>query len=332
MSLQGGPSTPAPVNPGPAPPPQPATILAGDTPRRPKIKEPDVFRGERSKLREWLAQMKVYFRLVGWADGHDAEKIVYTTSLLRGSAGTWMTPYIEDLKQPSWTTWPQFAEELQNQFGIIDKKGEARNKLKNIIQGKRTMTEYWSEFRLVSSEAELDDATEGEWLLAGMNPTLQNAWGMDSNTYEDVDTLARWAMEKETKLAMIKNVQHGRGADHKATPTPRNQNGTYRPALTTQQGGDAMELDATRREPNLNLSAQEFRWRRNTKRCLKCAKIGHMIRECRNPKDARDHTALWKIGNSQTNTGRNTRSRIQEIEVEKETQEGEESGKDEDSQ
>ena len=120
------------------------------------------------------------------------------------------------------------------------------------------MTEYWSKFRLVSSEAELDDATEDEWLLAGMNPNLQNAWGMDSNIYEDVDTLARWAMGKETKLAMIKNVQHGRGMDHKANPTPRNQNGTYRPVLTTQQGGDAMELDATRREPSLNLSAQEF--------------------------------------------------------------------------
>ena len=53
------------------------------------------------------------------------------------------------------------------------------------------MTEYWNEFRLVSSEAELDDATEGEGLLAGMTTTLQNAWGADSNTYEDCDTLAR---------------------------------------------------------------------------------------------------------------------------------------------
>ena len=276
--------------------------------------------------------MKVYFRLVGSAEGHDTEKIVYTTSLLRGSAGTWMTPYIEDLKQPTWTTWLQFAEELRNKFGVIDRKGEARNRLKNITQGKRTMTEYWNEFRLVSSEAELDDATEGEWLLAGMTTALQNAWGADSNTYEDVDTLARWAMEKETKLTMIKNLQGGRGTEHKTTPTPRNQNGTYRPALTTQQGGDAMELDATRREPNLNLSAQEFRWRRNTKRCRKCAKTGHMICECRNPKDIRDHTALWKIGNAQTNTWRNTRTRIQEMEVEEDNEAEEESGKDKDSQ
>ena len=53
------------------------------------------------------------------------------------------------------------------------------------------MTVYWHEFRLVSSEAELDDATEGEWLLARMTTTFQNAWGADSNTYDDCDTLAR---------------------------------------------------------------------------------------------------------------------------------------------
>ena len=140
--------------------------------------------------------MKVYFRLVGWAEGHETERIVYTSSLLRGTAGTWMTLYIEDLKQPTWTTWLQFAEELRYQFGVIDRKGEARNRLKNITQGKRTMTEYRNEFRRVSSEAELDHATEGEWLLTGMTIALQNAWDADSNTYEDVDTLARWAMEK----------------------------------------------------------------------------------------------------------------------------------------
>ena len=112
ISRQGQPSGPAPPadNTGPAQP-----IIEGNM-RRPKINEPDVFRGERSKLREWLAQMKVYFRLVGWAEGHDTEKIVYTTSLLRGSAGIWMTPYIEDLKQPTWMAWLQFAEELRNQF------------------------------------------------------------------------------------------------------------------------------------------------------------------------------------------------------------------------
>ena len=207
--------------------PAPNPTIQREDAKKLKLKEPDVFRGERSKLRGWLAQMKIYFTLMGWANDHDQEKITYTTSLLRGDAETWITPYIENLKRPTWETWPQFTEELNNQFGIIDKKGEARNRLKHITQGKRTMTEYWNEFRLASSEAELDDATEGEWLLMGMSPTLQNAWGGESDPYESVDTLARWAIEKETKLTMIRNLQKGRETDHKATTTPRNPNGTY---------------------------------------------------------------------------------------------------------
>ena len=50
-----------------------------------------------------------------------------------------MTPNTEDVKHPTRDKWPQFAEELRNQFGVIDKKGEARNRVKNIIQGKRTI-------------------------------------------------------------------------------------------------------------------------------------------------------------------------------------------------
>ena len=185
MSLRDGAGNIGQGEPGPNP-----TTQREDA-KKLKLKEPDVFRGERPKLRGWLAQMKIYFTLMGWADDHDQEKITYTTSLLRGDAETWITPYIENLKRPTWETWPQFADELNNQFGIIDKKGEARNQLKHITQDKQTMTEYWNEFRLASSEAELDDATEGEWLLIGMSPTLQNAWGGESDPYESVDTLAR---------------------------------------------------------------------------------------------------------------------------------------------
>jgi len=54
--------------------------------------------------------------------------------------------------------------ELQRQFGVIDATGEARIWLKNMKQGKRSVTEYWNEFRLVASKAELDDSTGGELL------------------------------------------------------------------------------------------------------------------------------------------------------------------------
>jgi len=142
--------------------------LSGGGTRKPKVKEPEVYRGERHKLRGWLAQLIVYYRTVGWQKGHNEEKMLYATSLLRDDAGTWNTPYAEEQMTPTWDNWAGFKAELQREFGVIDPKGEARIRLKNMKQGKQSVTEYWNEFRLVASEAELDDSTRGELLLGWM--------------------------------------------------------------------------------------------------------------------------------------------------------------------
>jgi len=74
-------------------------------------------------------------------------------------------------------------------------------------QGKQSVTEYWNEFHLVASEAELDDSTGGELLLGEMNTELQNACGGSSEEYEDLKALAQWAIQKETKLATVRHIQ-----------------------------------------------------------------------------------------------------------------------------
>jgi len=90
----------------------------------------------------------VYYRTVEWQNGHDEEKIFYARSLLREDAGTWITPYAEERITPTWNIWAGFKPGLQRQFGVVDAKGEARIKLKNMKQGKQSITEYWNEFRL----------------------------------------------------------------------------------------------------------------------------------------------------------------------------------------
>jgi len=150
------------------------TSLSGGN-RKPKAKEPEVYRGERHKLRGSLAQLIVYYRTEGWQNGHDEVKILYATSLLRDDAGTWIKPYAEEGITPAWDNWAGFKAELQSQFGVIDAKGEARISLKNMKQAKRSVTQYWNEFRLVAREAELDDSTGGELLLGGMITELENA-------------------------------------------------------------------------------------------------------------------------------------------------------------
>jgi len=76
-----------------------------------------------------------------------------------------------------------------------------------VKQGKRLVTEYWNEFRLVASQAELDDSSGGKLLLGGMIAELQNAWEASSEEYEDLGALAQWAIRKETKLATVRYIQ-----------------------------------------------------------------------------------------------------------------------------
>jgi len=297
--------------------------------KKPKAKEPEVYRGERHKLRGWLAQLIVYYRTVGWQTGHDEEKILYATSLLREDAGTWITPYAEERITPTWDNWAGFKAELQGQFGVIDAKGEARIRLKNMRQGKRLVTGYWNEFLLVASEAELDDSTGGELLLGGMIAELHNAWGASSEEYEDLEALAQWAIRKETKLATVRHIQGSPSTKNiqRETTTPRNPDGTYRPTNNGNQNyGDPMELDVTRKRPRFNISREEFQRRIREQLCLKCAQPGHLARSCtkkEGPKPFNAQARSWQP--AKRTAPWQTRPKIREIEVE---QEPEQSGND----
>jgi len=286
------------------------------------VTEPEVYRGEQHKLRGWLAQLIVYYRTVGWQNGHDEEKILYATNLPRDDAGRWISPYAEEGITLTWDNWAGFKAELQRQFGVIDAKGEARITLKNMKQGKRSVTEYWKEFRLVASEAELDDSTGGELLLGGMIAELQNAWGASSEEYEGLEALAQWAIRKETKLAMVRHIQGSPSTKNtqRETTIPRNPDGTYRPANNSNQNyGDHIELDATRKRPRFNITREEFQRRIQEQLCLKCAQPGHLARNCPKkdgPKPFNAQARSWQPAKKTAHW--QTRPKIREIEVEQE--------------
>jgi len=113
----------------------------------------------------------------------------------------------------------------------------------------------------VASEAELEDSTGGELLLGGMIAELHNALGASGEQYEDLETLAQWAIRKETKLTTVRHIQGSPSTKNiqRETITPRNPNGTYPPTNNGNQNyGDPMELDATRKRPRFNISREEL--------------------------------------------------------------------------
>jgi len=303
--------------------------LSGGT-RKPKAKEPELSRGERHKPRGSLAQLIVYFRIVGWQNGHDEERILNATSLLRDDAGTWIISYAGERITPTLDNWAGFKAELQRQFVIIDVKGEARIRLKHMRQGKRSVTEYWNQFCLVASEAELDDSTEGELLLGGIITELQKAWGTSSEEYEDLEALAQWAIRKEPKLSTIRHIQGSPSTKkiQRETTTPRERDGTYRPTNNGNHNyGDPMELDTTRKRPGFNISREEFQRRIREQLWLKCAQPGHLARDCTKKEGTRPfNTRARSWPHTRKPAPWQTRPKISEMEVE---QEPEQSGYDE---
>jgi len=197
---------------------------AGNT-KKPQIREPSTFHGKRDQLRGWLAQLSVYFKAVGWEFDYNNDKIVSALSLLRGDALKWATAYIERRQDVTWCSWDDFKNELQGQFGEIDKQGRARAKLMKMAQGSKEAIEYWNEYRLIASQTGMDDATLTFHLMKGFKTELQDPWGMDGSDSQDPQFVANWAIKKETRMAAMKHIRQGttRKGTTASSGTSRNQ-------------------------------------------------------------------------------------------------------------
>ena len=75
-----------------------------------------------------------------------------------------------------------------------------------MTQGVKTFTDYWNEFRLMATEANYDDKTMQRLLLRGSNRVILDAWAKDNRQVVDVDDLAQWAIEKESRINFVKSL------------------------------------------------------------------------------------------------------------------------------
>ena len=240
-----------------------------DRPVQLKPEKPPTFNGERTKLRSFLVLCRVYYAAMGITD--DRTKITFTETLFRGPAANWLTPFAEGKKERTWTTYQRLEEILQTQFGDPDAEGTARNKIEKLRQGGETVTEYWNTYRLLSTDANMDDGTLQRCFIKGMSNDLQDAWPRAQTRHESVEELANWAVEQENRMITIKQIKQSK-LPTKATEIPRSPNGTFR--ASSENRGDPMELDATRKR-RFNISPEEYRRRMRENRCLKCASLGH---------------------------------------------------------
>jgi hypothetical protein len=112
----------------------------------PKVEDPELYYGERPKLRTFLTQCELKFNCEPNKFDLDGKKVNYTSSRCRGNPWVRIEPSITK-GQTSYKTWEEFKTAITRAFGEADSKEVARRKFKGIRQGNRSAAAYWAEFQ-----------------------------------------------------------------------------------------------------------------------------------------------------------------------------------------
>lgn len=125
-----------------------------------KLEKPEDFHGERSKLRPFLANLRLKFFAEPHLFRNEQSKIAYAGSLLRSTAFAWFEPKLAniDAYMSEVGTFNAFAESLKVAFGDPDEAATAERELRKLFQGNRPITAYTADFLRISSQLDWDDA------------------------------------------------------------------------------------------------------------------------------------------------------------------------------
>ena len=149
----------------------------GDRASQPKIEDPELYYGDRSKLRAFPVQCELKFTCEAHRFQNDSGKVHYANSRCRGAAWKWIQPSITQGKS-SFITWESFKMAIHRAFGEIDAKEVARVKYMKIEQGARSTALYWAEFQNIIVDLNYNNSAYIDKFDAGLPERTQTQLAM----------------------------------------------------------------------------------------------------------------------------------------------------------
>ena len=115
--------------------------------RRPKVNDPEEFKGEKDKFKSFAIQLQTKFNSDGEAFDTESSKIYYAGSYLRGHAQQWYNSHIdEESGTYDFTGYADFLSKLKSAWDDPDAKATADRKLRALRQGNDTCSVYYAKF------------------------------------------------------------------------------------------------------------------------------------------------------------------------------------------
>jgi hypothetical protein len=277
----------------------------------PRVKEPDVFKGRRSEVNNFITQCMLVFSLQPTRFKDESTKIRYELSLFREAPLAAVQPYLmKDIsEQPLWlTSLERLHEYIRTNYGDPDERGTAERKLQTLRQT-GSASAYFAEFQQYSAVLGWDDEPLVALAIRGLSEYIKDLLAQRGTRItsmpELIEVVVNLDNRREERQREKKHQQQGtydtrddrsyqprkdnRGPQQQQARAPRQEDhGSQRNRNDGFQsrGGSAQPPRRSETQPSRGirqfrkLSEEDKAGRRARGECLYCGKQGHILVDC----------------------------------------------------
>jgi Domain of unknown function (DUF4939) len=245
-----------------------------------RVPLPPCFDGTRGQLKTFLLQVELYMSFFPTKFNTDKQRVLWTTTLLKGPALNWIEVYVDDYmvnnrnaKQQTMElieNWGEFREQLATMFGDIDEEHAAEQSLRRLTQ-KGPASGYAADFRRYSIRTRWNDDALKYQFYFGLKDSVKDEMARTERP-EELEKMIESAIAIDNRMYERQLERRGGSSYHSFAG---NRKPAQKPQRNTQPYYGPMPMDLSAATQQQQVSKAEMDRRRQNKLCFKCGKAGH---------------------------------------------------------